>query len=80
MKVSIIIPSNTNSTPPTTFSSPENLNLLKVMAEINANSGITATHKITSIITDSVKKKNCPAKRKANVTKNQIKNPTLRSY
>lgn len=49
------------------------------MAEINANAGITATYKITSIVTDSVKKKNCPAKRKANVTKNQIKNSTLRS-
>ena len=74
-KVSIIIPGNTIRTPPATFSSPESLNFLKVIADIKANTGITAKYKIPRITGDSVIKKYWPAIRKAKVAKNQIKNP-----
>jgi len=49
---------------------------LKERIVIPANAGITATYKAISIAGDSVIKKNCPANRKANVAKSQIKNPT----
>lgn len=75
----MIIPGNTINTPATTFSNPESLNLLKVTIAITAKAGTTATYKIVNILTDSVIKKNCPAKRKANVADNQIKNPIPRT-
>lgn len=75
-KVSIIIPGNTNRTPATTFSNPKSLNFLNVTTEIKANAGTTAKYKIASTMGSSVIKKNCPAKRKAKVAKNQIKKPT----
>lgn len=77
--VSRIIPGNTNSTPATIFSKPESLNFLKVKTEIKINAGITAAYKLVSTTGESVIKKNCPANRKANVAKNQIKNPITRT-
>lgn len=77
--MSIIIPGNTKRTPATTFSSPDKLNFLKVKAEMKASEGMTAKYKIVSITGDSVIKKNCPAKRKAKVAKNQTRNPTPRT-
>lgn len=74
-KVSIIIPGNTIRTPATTFSSPVRLNFLKVIIDMEANTGITVKYKILRITGDSVIKKYWPAIRKAKVAKNQIKNP-----
>lgn len=79
MNVSRTIPGNTNNTPATIFSNPESLNFLKVRTEINTNAGITTTYKLVSIGNESVIKKNCPAKRKANVAKTQIRKPIVRT-
>lgn len=79
MNESRIIPGNTNSTPATMFSNPESLNLLKVKAAINIKAGITATYKLVSTTVESVRKKNWPANRKANVAKNQIRNPITKT-